>query len=223
MSTFLFPGSYSCHYYGYNRFPFHLTTSSPRTVTVRAAVSASAPEKRGRKKKSAKEGGGGGDDIYYALENGLRFTFMEELMDRARNRDSAGVSRIIYDMVAAGLTPGPRSFHGLVVSHALNGDEQAAMEALRRELSAGLRPVHETFMALIRLFGSRGRATRGLEILKAMENLDYDIRQAWLVLIGTIHSYHYHCDTPTNYSSHCHRVCLVCHWSSPNYVKIASK
>ncbi|KAL1340031.1 hypothetical protein AAHE18_U088100 [Arachis hypogaea] len=184
MSTFHFPGSYACHCYGYNRFPFHLTTSSPRTVTVRAAVP--ALEKRGRKKKSAKEVGGGGDDVYSALENGLRFTFMEELMYRARNRDSASVSRIIYDMVAAGLTPGPRSFHGLVVSQALNGDEQAAMEALRRELSAGLRPVHETFVALIRLFGSRGRATRSLEILSAMEKLDYDIRQAWLILIDEL-------------------------------------
>lgn len=58
------------------------------------------------------------------------------------------------------------------------------MDALRRELSAGLRPVHETFVALIRLFGSRGRATRGLEILAAMENFNYDIRQAWIILIG---------------------------------------
>lgn len=51
-------------------------------------------------------------------------------MDHARNRDSAAVSRVIYDMIAAGLTPGPRSFHGLVVSHALNGDEQAAVGTL---------------------------------------------------------------------------------------------
>lgn len=58
------------------------------------------------------------------------------------------------------------------------------MESLRRELAAGLRPVHETFLALIRLFGSKGRATRGLEILAAMEKLNYDIRQAWLILIG---------------------------------------
>ncbi|XP_031119932.1 uncharacterized protein LOC116023100 isoform X2 [Ipomoea triloba] len=57
------------------------------------------------------------------------------------------------------------------------------MHALRRELSEGLRPLHETFVALIRLFGSKGLATRGLEILAAMENLKYDIRQAWLILV----------------------------------------
>ena len=58
------------------------------------------------------------------------------------------------------------------------------MQSLRRELSAGVRPLHETFVALIRLFGSKGHATRGLEILAAMEKLNYDIRQAWLILVG---------------------------------------
>ncbi|KAL2994320.1 hypothetical protein AAZX31_10G159200 [Glycine max] len=171
MSSLILPYTYT---YGYARFPFKLNRFSPRAVTVRAAVS--APDKRGRKKKQSK-------DDESAVENGLRFSFMEELMDRARNRDSNGVSEVMYDMIAAGLSPGPRSFHGLVVSHALNGDEEAAMESLRRELAAGLRPVHETFLALIRLFGSKGRATRGLEILAAMEKLNYDIRQAWLILI----------------------------------------
>ena len=59
------------------------------------------------------------------------------------------------------------------------------MQSLRRELSAGLRPLHETFVALIRMFGSKGRGTKGLEILAAMEKLNYDIRGAWLVLVGT--------------------------------------
>ncbi|KAK7376329.1 hypothetical protein VNO78_34795 [Psophocarpus tetragonolobus] len=171
MSSLILPYTYT---YGYARFPFILNRFSPRTVTVRAAVS--SPEKRGRKKKQAK-------DEETAFENALRFSFMEELMDRARNRDSNAVSEVLYDMIASGLSPGPRSFHGLVVSHSLNGNEEAAMESLRRELAAGLRPVHETFLALVRLFGSKGRATRGLEILAAMEKLNYDIRQAWIVLI----------------------------------------
>lgn len=62
------------------------------------------------------------------------------------------------------------------------------MHALRRELSEGLRPLHETFLALVRLFGSKGRATRGLEILAAMEKLNYDIRQAWLLLVGIVYT-----------------------------------
>lgn len=103
-------------------------------------------------------------------------------MGRVRSRDVSGVSDVMYDMIAAGISPGPRSFHGLVVSHVLNGDQRGAMHALRRELSEGLCPLHETFVALIRLFGSKGLATRGLEILAAMEKLNYDVRQAWLVL-----------------------------------------
>lgn len=62
-----------------------------------------------------------------AAEKGLRLVFMEELMGRVRSRDIAGVSEVMYDMIAAGLNPGPRSFHALVVSHVLNGDAQGAV------------------------------------------------------------------------------------------------
>ena len=58
------------------------------------------------------------------------------------------------------------------------------MQFLRMELSVGLCTLHETFVALVRLFGSKGLANRGLEILAAMEKLNYDIRQAWLILTG---------------------------------------
>ncbi|XP_058770634.1 uncharacterized protein LOC131644214 [Vicia villosa] len=168
---------HSCYTYSYAHtyIPFKLNRFPPRTAPVRAAAVTSS-EKRSRKKKQPKD-----DDT--SLETSLRFSFMEELMNQARNRDSTGVSQVMYDMIAAGLSPGPRSFHGLVVSYALNGDEQAAMDSLKRELGAGLRPVHETFIALVRLFGSKGQATKGLEILGAMEKLDYDIRQAWIILI----------------------------------------
>lgn len=118
-----------------------------------------------------------------AAEKSLRLAFMEELMLRARDRDADGVSDVIYDMVAAGLSPGPRSYHGLVVANVLSGNVEGAMQSLRRELSAGLCPLHETFVALVRLFGSKGFAAKGLEILAAMEKLNYDIRQAWLVLV----------------------------------------
>ncbi|KAL2941278.1 hypothetical protein RDABS01_029628 [Bienertia sinuspersici] len=57
------------------------------------------------------------------------------------------------------------------------------MQSLRRELSVGLVPLYETFVALVRLFGSKGHANRGLEMLAAMEKINYDIRKAWLVLV----------------------------------------
>eukprot|EP01018_Ginkgo_biloba_P012070 Gb_05601 [translate_table: standard] len=57
------------------------------------------------------------------------------------------------------------------------------MQSLRKEFSLGLRPLEETFIAMARLFGSKGHAMRGQEILAAMEKLKFDIRRAWLVLI----------------------------------------
>ncbi|KAK6911274.1 SAP domain, partial [Dillenia turbinata] len=166
-----------------NQSPYlmHSPLSSSRSKFSRGFIvysAVSSPEKKSRRKKQQPK-----EEDASVTEKGLRLVFMEELMERARNRDIPGVSEVIYDMIAAGLTPGPRSFHGLIVSHTLNGDHVGAMQSLRRELSAGLRPLHETFVALIRLFGSKGHATRGLEILAAMEKLSYDIRQAWLILV----------------------------------------
>ena len=60
------------------------------------------------------------------------------------------------------------------------------MQALRRELGAGVRPLQETLISMTRLFGSKGLATKGLEVLAAMEKLNYDIRQAWIILVGTM-------------------------------------
>ncbi|XP_075084308.1 uncharacterized protein LOC107814558 [Nicotiana tabacum] len=176
----------SIHYLPFNS-KFTLPIPRPSiSRSIKASVSSQPRKTRRRKQtqqqqqlKTAEDDG----SMASGTEKVLRLVFMEELMKRARNADSKGVSQVIYDMIAAGLSPGPRSFHGFVVSHVLNRDNDGAMHALRRELSEGLRPLHETFLALVRLFGAKGLATRGLEILAAMEKLKYDIRQAWLVLV----------------------------------------
>ncbi|CAN0903312.1 Pentatricopeptide repeat-containing protein At1g12620 [Linum grandiflorum] len=183
--------------------PLNSTLSSPfrpRFAVVRASIAAPPPTKRKpRKRKKPQQQGDGhssssssrGYTITTATERSLRFAFMEELMYRARNRDVDGVSDVIYDMIAAGLKPGPRSFHGLVVANVLNGDHEGAMQSLRRELSTGQRPLHETFVALIRVFGSKGLAAKGLEMLAAMESLKYDIRQAWIILVEELLKHKY--------------------------------
>jgi hypothetical protein len=58
------------------------------------------------------------------------------------------------------------------------------MQSLRRELSSGVRPLHETFVALVRVFAKKGFSTRAMEILAAMEKYKYDIRKAWLIVVG---------------------------------------
>ena len=47
-----------------------------------------------------------------------------------------------------------------------------------------MRPLHETFVALVRVFAKKGLSTRAMEILAAMERYKYDLRKAWLVLVG---------------------------------------
>lgn len=116
----------------YAHLPIKFTTSvfpTPRNrnaVVLSSAVSMPERKTRRRKKRQQppqqKE-----EESASAAEKGLRLVFMEELMGRVRSRDIAGVSEVMYDMIAAGLSPGPRSFHGLIVSHVLNGDDQGAV------------------------------------------------------------------------------------------------
>lgn len=68
-------------------------------------------------------------------------------MQCARNGDARGATVAMDDMVVAGLRPGPRSFHGLIVAHTIAGDEHGAMHSLRKEVSLGICPLEETFIA----------------------------------------------------------------------------
>jgi hypothetical protein len=72
------------------------------------------------------------------VEKGLRLAFLEQLAERARAADALGVADTIYDMVAAGLSPGARSFHGLVAAHALAGDADGAVSGSASYISAGI-------------------------------------------------------------------------------------
>jgi hypothetical protein len=60
------------------------------------------------------------------------------------------------------------------------------LQALRREVGVGVKPLPETMVALARLFGAKGQLQRGEEVLAAMEKLNHDPRVAWLVLVGNL-------------------------------------
>lgn len=119
-------------------FPLNLNKSSRPRYTVVFASGSSTTQRRTRKKRQQQSRTG--EDEMGSLsslvseassaEKLLRLVFMEELMERARDADVSAVSDVIYDMIAAGITPGPRSFHGLIVSHVLNRDEEGAVTFL---------------------------------------------------------------------------------------------
>lgn len=125
---------------GHVAFKFKTSISLPfsnsrRNIIVSASISSSPKRRRKKKQQQRQESAGVGENgselaqLSAALgaEKVLRLVFMEELMERARNADAAGVSEVIYDMIAAGLNPGPRSFHGFVVSNVLSRDEEGAV------------------------------------------------------------------------------------------------
>lgn len=117
-------------------FPLTAAARFPRARAAPASTSSTRAsalaERRRTRRRRLPEGSGGGGDrsaAAGAVEKGLRLAFLEQLAERARAADAAGVADAIYDMVAAGLSPGPRSFHGLVAAHVLAGDAEGAVSA----------------------------------------------------------------------------------------------
>nr|GMC79898.1 trafficking protein particle complex subunit 11 [Ipomoea batatas] len=124
----------------------------------RVIVVVLSPQWRLRKKKqqapsqpkTAGDDDGGGPLVVFGTEKVLRLVFTEELMERSRD---AGVSEV---MIAAGLYPGPRSFHGLIVSHVLNiGVEEGAMQILAPKRGDIVRQISDALKANLHYFGRR--------------------------------------------------------------------
>lgn len=60
-------------------------------------------------------------------EIGLRFMFLEAIMERARKSDVEGVEEALNGMALAGLDAGPRAYHGLVVAYTRARDSEGAV------------------------------------------------------------------------------------------------
>ncbi|KAH7276525.1 hypothetical protein KP509_39G010500 [Ceratopteris richardii] len=116
-------------------------------------------------------------------ENDLRFMFLESLMIKAREGDPFGAEEVFSDMLAVGLNPGPRSFHGLVVSYSRSGDAEGALHALKRELNSGHIPLQETFTCVACSFASIGNQEQGEQLLAAMEHYNLSGRVTWLSFV----------------------------------------
>ena len=63
-------------------------------------------------------------------ETGLRFMFLEAIMERARKSDVEGVEEALTGMALAGLDAGPRAYHGLVVAYTRAGDAEGAVRII---------------------------------------------------------------------------------------------
>ncbi|MCO5580736.1 hypothetical protein L7F22_034606 [Adiantum nelumboides] len=119
-------------------------------------------------------------------ENDLRFLFLENLMVKAREGDPEGAEETFADMVAVGLNPGPRCFHGLVVSYSRSGDAEGALHALKRELNSGHIPLQETFTSVAHSFALAGNQEQGEQLLAAMEHFNLSGRVTWLSFVGDL-------------------------------------
>ena len=89
---------------------------------------------------------------------------------------------ILEEMATAGLTPGPRAYHGLVFAYVKAGDAEGALDALRAAHEAGIQPIAESYTVLIHAFMQQDNVVDAELVLVSMKRAGLDARPGWLML-----------------------------------------
>eukprot|EP00899_Mesostigma_viride_P024182 jgi/Mesvir1/4949/Mv04571-RA.1 len=112
-----------------------------------------------------------------------RRPFLERIVERAKAGDPAGAENALVQMSNAGLRPGPRAYHGVVVAYVRARDPDGALGAMRRQHASGDKALMETYIELVRAYAMVGDAQKAEKSLGAMERAGYESSPAWLVLV----------------------------------------
>jgi pentatricopeptide repeat protein len=89
---------------------------------------------------------------------------------------------VMQEMAEAGLSPGPRAYHGLVFAYAKSRNAEGALDAIRREYSAGIQPITESYVVLIHAFVQESKVEEAEATLASMKRAGLNARPGWLML-----------------------------------------
>uniref|UniRef100_A0A0E0M8D7 PsbP C-terminal domain-containing protein n=1 Tax=Oryza punctata TaxID=4537 RepID=A0A0E0M8D7_ORYPU len=130
-------------------FPLTGAARCPRATTSSSSSSSSTRAFSLAERRRRSEGGAGDRSAAAGVvEKGPRLAYLQLYEERARAAGFTGIAGTVYDMVASMLSP---------------------MQSLRRDLSSAVHPLHKNFVALVHVFAKKDLATRGMDILAAME------------------------------------------------------
>ncbi|KAK9786294.1 hypothetical protein WJX73_001678 [Symbiochloris irregularis] len=111
-----------------------------------------------------------------------RKPFHRRLNMAARLGDTSETEAVLQQMEDAGLPPGPCAYHSLIFSYVRAGQAEAALQAVRREWNAGLRPLSESYCVVITAFVEADADDVAKAVLDSMLRTGLDPRPGWLAL-----------------------------------------
>uniref|UniRef100_A0A7S3XD83 HMG box domain-containing protein n=1 Tax=Picocystis salinarum TaxID=88271 RepID=A0A7S3XD83_9CHLO len=107
---------------------------------------------------------------------------VQEMLRAAEVGDVDEVERLLNNIENDGLQPGPRAFHALATAASVAGDGQSAIDAVRRAVASGVRPIVETYLILMMAFLGEDDLPRAEKVLAAMGRAGHSTRLGWIAL-----------------------------------------
>ena len=107
---------------------------------------------------------------------------VQEMLKAAEVGNVDEVERLLNGIENDGLQPGPRAFHALATAASVAGDAQSAIDAVRRAVASGVRPIVETYLILMMAFLGEDDLPRAEKVLAAMGRAGHSTRLGWIAL-----------------------------------------
>ncbi|GBF87350.1 hypothetical protein Rsub_00061 [Raphidocelis subcapitata] len=161
---------------------------SARAAAAAAAAAASAPPPAARWPDAAAAGA--------SEDEPRRFGFHRRLQAAAQQGDAHDAEGVLSDMADAGMPPGPRAWHVLVIAHLKAGDVDGALDASVRADEAGVSLLLETWCALVYglMSGERPDVEGAREIVATVESAGADATGVRCVLLTQLSARGLHSD-----------------------------
>jgi len=109
-------------------------------------------------------------------------TTVQEMLKAAENGNVEEVEQLLRRIENDGIQPGPRAFHALATAASVAGDAQGAIDAVRRAVAGGVRPVADTYLILMMAFLAEDDLPRAEKVLAAMGRAGHSTRLGWIAL-----------------------------------------
>lgn len=116
-----------------------------------------------------------------------RFHFHRQLHACAERGDFVNAEGVMKQMNESGMLPGSKAFHALTLAYVKGGYGKGALGAIRTEVSKGVRPLPQTYAAVVLAFLREGDVETAQAVYASNRRAEgVGTEQSWKILTGAL-------------------------------------
>ncbi|GAB4815416.1 hypothetical protein N2152v2_002462 [Parachlorella kessleri] len=115
-----------------------------------------------------------------------RFLWHKRLAQLGPQGDFAKAEAVLQEMARAGHPPGPRAYHALVFTYLKGNSVEGALDAICREVKAGIQPLPQSYAAVVQGYVQRGDTSMAEAVWASNRRSGVDCGPSWLVLTSAL-------------------------------------